>query len=435
LTIAVILGHLLLDILFGWSLLSFLRGERAKAETLVVSALIGMYFETLLAATLLFLGVHVAAAGLAVAGVMAVPIATGFYRGHLGWTTPIIEKPRWYEWLLLISVGEKLLFAAWQLVSTRTYFDDALTHWSGRARALFGEVNWSFDASSPLFLGRQVGNYNYPLLTIVWRTLSAKASGEWNDIIARADGLVFFVVIVATVWLAAWRISRVRWLAAAVAFAISSLPLHRWHEASGYSDIAVEAFVAAAVAALLRKDWLLAGILAAGAVWSKNDGLLLYVPALVAGVALMQWRKVPVFLAGFITVAPWLIFNSVHHLGFSPFRTEIAWHSDAVMLFINILINNPTSSILWISILACLIYSSAAMFKDTVGRALLFAFLFSLGSIAFVFTSTSAYAFLSEQTTIHRTLMQFSGMAILVAVYGLCIKIRQSLKADAAAKA
>jgi hypothetical protein len=90
---------------------------------------------------------------------------------------------------------------------------------------------------------------------------------------------------------------------------------------------------------------------------------------------------------------------------------------------------------MWISIFACFIYSGAAMLKDTTGRALMVAFLIAFGSIAFIFTWTSAYAFLNDQTTIHRTLMQLSGLAIVAAAYGLFMKIRQSLKADAAAKA
>lgn len=433
-TVAVITGHFFLTILFGCSLLGFLRTDRTGAETLAAAPLVGMYFETLIAATLLFLGLSLTGATFAVAAVMLLTVAAAIYRGTLRMTIPV-QRPRWYEWLLLASIGEKLALAAWQLADTRTYFDDALTHWSGRARSLFGQVNWSFDPASPLFLGKQIGAPNYPLLTIMWRTLSAKANGQWNDVISRADGILFFILIVAIGWLVVWRISRVRWLAAAVAFAAAAMPLHRWHEASGYSDIAVEAFVVAALAALVRTDWLLCGILAAGAVWSKNDGLIIFVPALIAAVGLMQWRKLSTFIAGFLTIAPWLIFNFVHHLGFSPVKSEIAWHSDAVMLFLNALANSPTSSILWIAIFASFIYAGAAMLRDTTGRALMVAFLMAFGTTTFIFTWTSAYAFLKDETTIHRTLMQLSGIAIVAAAYGLFIKTRQSLKADAAAKA
>src|SRR5206468_7369162 len=110
-----------LDILFGCSLLSYWTEERSAAETLAVSALVGIYFETLLAATLLFLGLDVTSAGIAVAGLMFVSIAAELYGGKLHLGLPVMERPRWYEWLLLISIGEKLLFAGWQLVNTRTY--------------------------------------------------------------------------------------------------------------------------------------------------------------------------------------------------------------------------------------------------------------------------------------------------------------------------
>jgi hypothetical protein len=423
LTIPIIAGHLLLDILFGFSLLTLSGGDRSRAEMLAVSALVGIYFETIFAAALLFLGFNLTRVGIAAAALMAVSIGTAIYRGRLQFAFPVMPWPRWYEWLLLVSIGEKLLFAGSQLLSTPVYFDDALTHWSGRARSLFGEINWSLDPTSPFFLGKWwIGDDTYPLLTVIWRTLTAKANGEWNDLIARADGVIFFTIVLATVWLAAWRISRERWLAAAAAFAVSAIPLQRWHQASGYSDIAVEAFVVAAVAALLRQDWLLSGVLAAGAVWSKNDGLL-YFTAVLAGIAAMQWRKVPIFLAGFMTIAPWLIFNSVR-LGSLPFRSETVPHPDAVMLFLNVLVNTPTSGNLWIWIFACLIYTVAVMFKDRTGRALLVIFVISFGGIAFVFTSTSAYTFLANQMTIHRALMQFSATAIVIALYGLSMKIR-----------
>ena len=48
----------------------------------------------------------------------------------------------------LAVIAEKLLFATWQLARLHTYFDDALMHWSGRSRSLFGSVNWSLDPAS-----------------------------------------------------------------------------------------------------------------------------------------------------------------------------------------------------------------------------------------------------------------------------------------------
>lgn len=405
---------------FGWSLLSFGRHERRWAETLLMSALLGMYAETMLVGTLLFLGFSFRAAAAANIIAMIAVIGGAFYSGRLRPGRISVEWPKWYEWAMLAAVTEKIAFAAWLIARTPTFFDDALMHWSGRARSLFGEVNWSLDAASRFFMAGHIGNQNYPLGTIIWRALTATVNGEWTDLISRADGLVFFIVVVGTMWLAVWRFSNLRWLAAAAAFVLAALPLQAWHAAAGYSDIAVEAFAIASLAALLRAEWLLSGVMAAGMAWSKNDGLVLYVPSLVVGVLLLGGgRNTARLMLGFATIAPWLVFNWLHGLGVSPGRAEFSWHADAPRLFFQSLVTSSSSSILWIGVLIALIFSSREMLKDETGRALLALFLLSFGTIVFVFTSTSAYAFLADQTTIHRVLMQFSAIAILVASYGL----------------
>jgi hypothetical protein len=329
----------------------------------------------------------------------------------------------WFELLALIAILEKLLFAGWQLLRTHTFFDDALMHWSGRARSLFGGVNWSLDETSPVFLGRQIGTYNYPLLVILWRALGARLVGEWNEILSRADGILFLVSIVGIVWITVWRFSKSRWFCAAAAFIVAAIPLNVWHAAAGFSDIAVEAFVVASVCALLEDEALLAGMLAAGAVWSKNDGLVVYVPALTVAAGLMLRRRALWFLAGLGTVAPWILFNLFHHLGFQPpTKGGFEWHPDAPGLLWNAFTQSPSSGVFWIFIAAALIYSANSMLKEPRARGLLAAFALILASICFVFLFTSAYQFLADQTTIHRVLLQFSATALLIAMYGLWLK-------------
>lgn len=428
----VVCGHVAFNVVSGWALSRFLRHERHWTETLALSALLGMYAETLSAATLMFLGVSLAVAVPVTLTMMGGVIAAAVYRGGLRLPRLSIARPMWYEWLLLIMVGEKALFALWHLIRTHTYFDDALTHWSGRARSLFGGVNWSLDRASPFFMARQIGSEHYPLQTTLWRAITAELNGEWSEVISRADGLIFFAVIVGAIWLAVRRFSGVRWLAAGAAFTASAVPLHAWHAAAGYSDIAVEAFAVAALAALLRGEWLLGGVMAAGTAWSKNDGLVLYVPALLIAAGLLQGGRtlrergqgVGRFLAGFATLAPWLVFKYAHSLGVSPGPNRLVWHSDAPGLFWDMVMMGPTSGILWVCVFACAIWTGRAMFRDTTGRALLAAFLTSLGGIAFVFGFTDAYAFLKDESTIHRSMMQFSGVAILIMTYGVWLKLR-----------
>src|SRR5947207_2503728 len=269
------------------------------------------------------------------------------------------------------------------------------------------------------------------MLTVIWRALTDTLNGGWTEVISRADGLIFFTVVVGTVWAAVRRFSDKRWLAAAAAFIVCAVPLQVWHSVAGYSDIALEAFLVVAFAAVLRGEWLVGGVMAAGAAWCKNDALVLYIPALLLGVLLVHaqhwnWRKVGSFLAGLATVTPWLAFNFAHSLGITPARPQVSWHSDSLKLLWNAVFTSATSGILWVCILLCAVYLCRVMFNDTLGRALILSFSLSVLAIAFIFTSTSAYAFLADETTIHRTLLQFSATAIVIITYGLSLRLGQA---------
>jgi len=419
-----------LCVAFGSALLYLSPGKRNAGEAIFLALLAGMYIETLTAASLMFAGVSLRAAGIMTFAAMAVVTASIFIkRGVRDLRFAIGRRPKWYEWAVLAAILERTVFAVWQLTRTHTYFQDALLHWSGRARSLYGQVNWSFDPHSPFFMGAYIGTPNYPLLAVMWRALNAQFSGGWNDLIARADSLIFFLSVVGLVWLTALRFSNQRWIGAGAAFVAATVPLHAWHAAAGYSDIAVEAFIVAGAAALLRQEWFWSGMMAAGAVWSKNDALVLSIAGFLAATVLMQafgeegkWRNVGRFILGLATIAPWIAFNLWHGLGLTPGGGSIAWHSDAPGLLGAAFIQNPTSGILWIGVFAALIYSASAMAKDPAGCGLLALFGISLAAIVFVFTSTNAYEFLQNQTTIHRTLMQFSSTAILIALYGVLLK-------------
>jgi hypothetical protein len=427
-TILTLSGHIAFDALFGWSLLTIRPNNRTSIETVLAGVLIGMYAETGLAAILLYAGASLSAAGLITGAAMIVAGAAAFYFGGRHRPRFTWDGVKWFEWVSAAFIIETILFALWQLTRTPTYFDDALQHWSGRARALYRGVNWSFDPHSPFFMGAQTGNNNYPLLAVVWRAFSAKLAGGWNEMISRADGLIFFVVIVGTVWLAVRRFSSTRWLAAASAAVVATVPLHPWHAAAGYSDIAVEAFTVCSLAAILRKEWFLAGVMAAGSLWAKNDGLFLYLPGLVAAAALIDSRKLGYFFAGLATIAPWLIFNVVYGLGMTSGHAQLSWHSDAPRLLWTALVASSTSSILWIAVIACTIRCTAQMLRTESGRGLLAAFAISLAAILFVFSFSNSFEFLRDETTFHRTMMQFSGPAILISACGLSVSFDSSGK-------
>lgn len=430
-SILVALVHSLFDLLLGWALLCFRSGWRPQAAHLPAAFLLGLYVETLFVGSLVLSGVPLTAAVGVMVGVALAVVVVAWRRGVL--QSPVLSLPplKWYEWLVLVSIAEKLIFAAWQLTRVPLYFDDASTHWAGRARALFSGFNWSLDPNSPVRLGVRggLGHPQYPLMLIVWRAESAVVNGSWDDFLARADGWFFLLVIVATVWFAVWQFSQTRWFAALAAFATAAVPHFAWHAAAGYSDIAVAAFAIAALAALLRGEWGLGGILAAGSAWAKNDGLVLVLPAMfVASLLLPRWgerrRAVGWFLVGCATLTPWFLAKAALGLGVTPNDNKLAWHPEAIEQIWDLVITGPTSSILWIGVAIAILGSGRKLFRDSTGRALLAAFTVTCAALYFVFGCTDAYVFLENQMTIHRSVLQIAPVAILVSFYAVWLQIR-----------
>jgi hypothetical protein len=460
-SVLVIALHLAVNIWTGWVLLSFWPSDRSRGETLACALLVGMYLETLGVASLLFLGFPLSSAKWLALLLPGVLTGAAWWKrrslarwvhsspGSFGAGTPLgmvfscfsslgmARRLHWFEWALLLAIAEKVAFAVWQLMRTPVYFVDALSHWSGRGRALFGAVNWSMDPRSPAFLG--VGEAkHYPLLTPIWRALTASYNGGWDELLARVDGLAFYLVVIGSVWLAVWRFSKERRLAAAATFVVAAMPLHAWHTAAGYSDVAVEAFAIAGLAAILRREYLLAGVFTAGAAWAKNDGLAIFLPVLLLASVLSlerkpissqgngslrsSWIRAAWFLCGFATLTPWLLFKWWHRLGLSPRQNQMSWHPEAVQDFVNYVLLGPTSSIFWSLCLAALAGTAVALVRDRRGRILLSIVAGSCLLLLFVFSCTDCFEWLANQATIHRSMMQLSPIAVVAASYGLWLK-------------
>jgi hypothetical protein len=422
----VVAAHAIFDVWLGWVLLSFRASGRATWEGAPATFLLGMYAETLIIGSLLFVGVPLVAGVSALAAMTFALTFLSWWHGSLHMPQLALSRPRWYEILLLLAIVAKLVFALWQVARTPLYFDDALTHWAGRSRALYGGVNWSFDPESAVFLGPDAAARHYPLLVVIWRAENALVCGGWDDMLARADGLLFFVTILASVWLAVARFSASRSFAALATFIVAAVPLQAWHAAAGYSDIAVEAFAVASLAALLRHDWLLAGVLAAGTAWAKNDGLVLFIPPLFVGACLLSrsWHGAAAFVAGSATLAPWLLMKIRYKLGVAPNQDQLGWHPDAPALLLTRIFTGPTSSIFWLGTFAAVVGCAAIMVRDKTGRGLLATFMLCFAALFGVYACTDSYLWLENQGTIHRTLLQLSALSAVIAAYGVWLRIR-----------
>ena len=468
--------HLLFDYLLGVGVLSFLKNERLLFGHSFIALLLGFFLETMLTFIVLWSGGSLQ---------IAIPIVVGlmllvnmkhllkFFKSPVKFKSLVKEMSvkihsvsrirfKWYNYALLALIIQKIAMIVWQLYRMPTFHSDTLKHWSTQARALYAQVNFSMLPNTYEFLARKLQVVlEYPLQLPIWRATSAFIGGEWNEFVSRSDGLLFFIIICGIVGSTMWMLTNKKWIALGAVYIVASLPLQVWHGASGYADIAVEAYVVAAVACFIGKEWFLCGIFMAGTVWSKNDGLALYLPGILAGgfvyhiflkdtLFFDRIKKMSEFVLGFSLVLPWLIFQGLHsHSVFSKIITQVKnlfsyQHYDpnnfeiiltqvgkkfqnsppSYELFWEHVFLGSTFGIFWIAIFLGIFFFLKRLAFDTIGRSLLIYFMITCSIIYYVFTYTPAYEFLLIQTTVHRTLLQFAPSALLVIGYGIHLELK-----------
>ena len=368
----------------------------------------------------------------------------------------------WYEWVLSLFILEKFAVIFWQLYRMPTYYSDALKHWATSGRAIYSGMNWELSRGWE-FLGRKLELVlDYPLQLPIWRAVSATLNGEWNDFIARGDGLVFFSLICLLVGGIFWQLTERRWMALGAILIVASLPLQVWQAASAYVDLPVETYVVAGIIAFIRKEWWLCGLFTAGAVWSKNDGLALYLPGLllagfiyhflVKGVPWVDRLKYTgQFIVGFSLVLPWLIFqafytDSVFTRIIDPIKqllSDNSYNTDdyqvlliqfgkkfesstpSYELFWEYVFLGSSHGVFWLVMFVGILLLIKQLILDRIGRSLLAFFIVTCIIIFYIFTYTPAYEFLLIQTTIHRTMLQFSASSLVIFGYAMSLKMKE----------
>lgn len=491
--VAALLLHIGLTLAAGSALLAAC-GAATWPGLPAEALLLGLFAETTLAAALLVLGLPLPAAlGITwAAGLAGLGLILWKRRGVLA--PPSLPRPDWCEWALLAVLAERLVSVGRGLAASPIIFDDALTAWAGRARAIYGGVNFSLDQVAPTFLGF-TGPRDYPLASPLWNAGTAMLAGGWDDALARADAGLAWAALAGVLWSATLRATGSRRYASLAGLAALLLPFPFWHALAGYGDLLTGAAATACLALLCRGAYLPAGLAAAAAVWAKNDALYVFVPALLLACLLRIYpvrdlfclrlsgpgraASLGLFLAGLAACAPWLAFRAwavegvlvslpaalgmagaslavavaalVLGRSTSPlaariraalaaaalpalaaaaalvlvpvvFRrlgtADLSWHAEAPGLFLAMLAQ-PTHAVLWFFVAALLLAGSPRLLRDGQGRALLAAFLAALAAMFFIFAWTPAFEYLLLETTVHRSLLQLYGPALLAAFYGL----------------
>lgn len=203
---------------------------------------------------------------------------------------------------IVFAVPLLLLLFASAILPTRDY--DGRVTWLPKARAIALESS----ISGPFFHGERGLNLHnrYPLLLPLDVATVMKLGGDTRNEAGR--WLYVFIAISALVVLRAylrkWYAASGGWIAAGVAW----LPLLTAIEGgalAAYNDFALAAFFGIAVLALIDDDARTAGIFAAFAVMTKNEGLALAVAIVISAVVVRRLKLsmlVPIAIAEAIVV-------------------------------------------------------------------------------------------------------------------------------------
>ncbi len=201
---------------------------------------------------------------------------------------------RW-TWLLALLVGAQLvLFVAgfWSSASTNPYGEwDAWSIWNVRAKFLAAPDTAWRNAFSPLL---SETHPDYPLLLsgFVARTWREAGSGFPNAV-PIVTGFVFFAAVLALLIgsLAAVRGASIGWMSGAVLLATTGFLLHPMAQ---YADVPLSLYFLAALVLIALgggkpRTLAAAGLCAALAAWTKNEGLL-FVLTVAIVLAAVTWR-------------------------------------------------------------------------------------------------------------------------------------------------
>ena len=426
--IAVVLIHIIIDLILGLSILPLLKISKVDLANLFIGLGLGIFFETAFIALLSFIGFSILQSIIAVA-ILAI-VNSFFQFRKIEFSLKLsLSNPRLniLEWIVIGVILEKLLWSLFILVKMPIYFDDALNHWSGRGKALFYEVNWSWSPDSVYFLGKAFGHMEYPLLSPIWRAVNHALLGSPSNLTERIDGLIFWVISIVVLFTWIKNLTGTRWVALVGSCIFTMLPLETWHISAGYSEIIIQTYFLLTLWSISDDRYILGGIFTAAMIWSKNEGLIIFCPAatvyliihLLTKNELKNKQKIHRLLtyaaAWLIAIMPWLIFKWVNSVGFTvPSKQGIEYVDGSLGLFISSLFTAPSSTIFWIiaGLVIIIFLKRISHSKELI--ALSVTGIFLICALAFVFTCTGAYIFMENQTTIHRSLLQITPVFVIL---------------------
>ncbi len=370
--LAPIIG-LLVPGIAGWLLLAVLEGKTPvllKGERIALGLLLGltgcMFLTFLLHVTT---GMTLTLLAYALAPIIVSLLCGGLYYWRKPSTSPATpHSPALTKWQLWI-LGPLLLLCSIKIAATAITFlfvtpvflDDTIDNWHLRGKVFYE------DRALTLVLPKEdprtspLGVSSYPPTVPLSKAWMATLAGGWSEPVVSSVQAAWYVLALSLLYFSLRRITSLFWALLGV-YVLASLPLYLLHGTNPYADVFLSAHVFAAVsllfhtwrepdAAKARTFLKLAGLAIAFLPFTKNEGLLVYLPPLLVLCAVLLWKgrsqgktmmqNALLLLGPLVLIAlPWLLYKWTHGLTFGnakPFTTlSLGWQPGVITaVFIN----------------------------------------------------------------------------------------------------
>lgn len=356
--------------LAGWALLRSIEGNApvlGRVERWAAGGVLGITLAMWLAFALHEgAGLPLSRVGFAVVDLLALALSGGWWL----WKRPSGEapalpaspRPRWEPivWgLLAIAVLKIAAAAVTFLLLTPTFLDDTLDNWNLRGKVYYEDqaLTLVMPGEDPATSPKGVSSYP-PAVPLLKASLAAFAGG-WTDPLVNAPHALWYAAAAALVYAAVRKRLPRHWALLAL-YAYLAMPLGAMHGTNPYADVFVSAhvFLAAlwALDAIREKDparvptrFLLLGVAFAALSFTKNEGIMLYLPPLVlillaafalrlrAGTVTLAGAFFPLLRAAvplLLVALPWLVYKWGNGLTFGnakPFTDlSIYWRENVL---------------------------------------------------------------------------------------------------------
>jgi len=301
-----------------------------------------------------------------------------------------------------------------------THQIDSLTNWTMRSKISFIDQELAFDKTEE----RGIAKPQYPFLFHSLQIVVNEGNETWND---RAANAILFLLSLSAFAAIGLLLARLRsWQHGLIGVTlIASIPLMAYHLEHGYGDIHLVEYAALSLLLLIgareRRSvgWLLvSGVMAAGAAWSKSEGLFVgLIFWMMMSVVLLR-GIVPAKILGLSLAAAWLFWLQfptlmyLKGLGLTPHGSDTAleMHFDMLPAALQGIFAAGSFGMLWTVLFVSFILFLIGLKKkhpgiDRVSFATVLWGIAVLLLILFTYTMTANAEFLRNGQSFQRQLM------------------------------